>query len=83
MVPSAPSPLLVGAFSAEFKKFVAQCLRKDASERPSVEALKGDAFLKGADFNVARSELKSLVAQRLKEQRSQSGVFRNQTFRKG
>eukprot|EP00475_Leptophrys_vorax_P044031 TRINITY_DN8679_c0_g1_i1.p1 TRINITY_DN8679_c0_g1~~TRINITY_DN8679_c0_g1_i1.p1 ORF type:complete len:437 (+),score=101.99 TRINITY_DN8679_c0_g1_i1:41-1351(+) len=50
MIPSKPSPKLPNpaAFSDEFNDFIAKCLQKDPTKRPTAEHLLEHDFLKGA-----------------------------------
>lgn len=48
LIPKQPPPVLDGDFSDTFKNFVATCLVKDPSGRPSSAALLNHAFLAGA-----------------------------------
>jgi len=67
LIPKNPSPLLEGAFSEEFKDFVACCLRKSPEDRPSARELLTHRFI--ADLDVAAGT-ESLVAQMQELQRS-------------
>lgn len=48
LIPKSPPPLLKGDFSDTFKAFVARCLQKDPSARPTASTLLKDKFLRKA-----------------------------------
>lgn len=48
LIPKEPAPKLEGAFSEQFKDFVAACLQKDPAKRPSTAQLLQHEFLQSA-----------------------------------
>ena len=48
LIPKNPPPVLEGSFSAEFKDFVSQCLKKEASQRPTATQLLEHPFIQKA-----------------------------------
>jgi len=48
LIPKNPPPVLEGAFSDDFKDFVAKCLQKEASKRPTAQQLLDHPFIKNA-----------------------------------
>jgi serine/threonine protein kinase len=61
LIPKNPPPALEGDFSSDFKDFVAQCLKKDTLERPTVRQLLRHRFIKNAG---KKSHLVKLVEKR-------------------
>jgi serine/threonine-protein kinase 24/25/MST4 len=63
LIPKNPPPTLEGNFSKKFKDFVALCLKKEPSERPTAKELLKSPFVKGAKKT---SSLTSLIERRKK-----------------
>lgn len=57
LIPKAKPPVLEGAFSQTFKDFVAQCLTKDPSARPTAKELLNHRFIRGSRKTSNLSEL--------------------------
>ncbi|KAF9651151.1 Pkinase-domain-containing protein [Thelephora ganbajun] len=57
LIPKAKPPLLEGDFSSLFKEFVALCLTKDPSTRPTTKELLQHRFIRGARKTAYLAEL--------------------------
>jgi len=57
LIPKNPPPQLDGTFSKNFKEFVALCLNKEPSERPTAKELLKHKFIKGAKKTSFLTEL--------------------------
>ncbi|KAG6897441.1 hypothetical protein C0992_001440 [Termitomyces sp. T32_za158] len=57
LIPKAKPPVLEGSFSPVFKDFVAQCLTKDPSARPTASELLQHKFIRGARKTSCLTEL--------------------------
>ncbi|KAI5799217.1 kinase-like domain-containing protein [Peziza echinospora] len=57
IIPKEPAPKLEGAFSQTFKDFIAQCLVKDPSKRPTARELLKHKFIRSAGKVEAVQEL--------------------------
>jgi serine/threonine-protein kinase 24/25/MST4 len=57
LIPKAKPPVLEGPFSPAFKEFVALCLTKDPSQRPSARELLQHRFIKGSKKIAQLTEL--------------------------
>ncbi|KAG6900967.1 hypothetical protein C0993_004405 [Termitomyces sp. T159_Od127] len=57
LIPKAKPPVLEGSFSPVFKDFVAQCLTKDPSARPTANELLQHKFIRGARKTSSLTEL--------------------------
>lgn len=56
-IPKNPPPTLEGAFSKEFRDFIAQCLTKDCDRRPTAKDLLRHRFIRNAGKIEALQEL--------------------------